>query len=271
MSTTSRFAFLELTENSVLSTIEVVWEIGRIFAPNSATAISEFNDAIEPLSALRDDALSEAKLKRLCDEFFIQLGFSEPPESLITSRRVFAHQVAGLRTGLPITLALLFQAAAERAGVTVDIIDFPGYPLMRCDIHQQSIFIDPRSGHWLNAEQLKQRFDDALEGDSEFTWEWLEMSSQATIVQAYLTEVKHSLMMEAKFEQALTAISMLLTLSPNDPYEIRDRGYLYEELDCQHVAVDDYQYFVEQCPEDPSAEMLKLQLESYPGPQQVFH
>lgn len=64
---------------------------------------------------------------------------------------------------------------------------------------------------------------------------------------------------------------MLLAISPNDPYEIRDRGYVLEELDCQHAAVDDYQYFVEQCPDDPSAQLLRLQIEAWANPQHVLH
>ena len=64
---------------------------------------------------------------------------------------------------------------------------------------------------------------------------------------------------------------MLLTVLPDDPYEIRDRGYILEELDCNHVAVDDYQYFVEQCPDDPSAQLLRLQLENWTQPQTILH
>jgi regulator of sirC expression with transglutaminase-like and TPR domain len=55
---------------------------------------------------------------------------------------------------------------------------------------------------------------------------------------------------------------MALEFSPGDPHEIRDRGYIYQQLECSHVAAMDYEYFIEQCPEDPAAELLKLQVQA---------
>ena len=58
----------------------------------------------------------------------------------------------------------------------------------------------------------------------------------------------------------LQQIGTLLQFNPEDPYEIRDRGLIYAQLDCEHVALNDLNYFVEQCPEDPISEMIRAQI-----------
>ncbi|VTN09775.1 Uncharacterised protein [Raoultella terrigena] len=61
-------------------------------------------------------------------------------------------------------------------------------------------------------------------------------------------------------ELALRASEALLQFNPEDPYEIRDRGLIYAQLECDHVALLDLNYFVEQCPEDPISEMIRAQI-----------
>ncbi|ELP06422.1 hypothetical protein SEEE5621_04579, partial [Salmonella enterica subsp. enterica serovar Enteritidis str. 6.0562-1] len=61
-----------------------------------------------------------------------------------------------------------------------------------------------------------------------------------------------SLMEERQMELALRVSEALLQFNPEDPYEIRDRGLIYAQLECEHVALTDLSYFVEQCPEDPT-------------------
>ncbi len=70
---------------------------------------------------------------------------------------------------------------------------------------------------------------------------------------------KASLMEENQMELALRTSEALLQFNPGDPDEIRDRGLIYAQLDCEHVALNDLSYFVEQCPEDPIRKMIRAQ------------
>ena len=37
-------------------------------------------------------------------------------------------------------------------------------------------------------------------------------------------------------------------------------GFIYQQLDCHQIAATDYQYFIDQCPDDPASELLKSQV-----------
>ena len=64
---------------------------------------------------------------------------------------------------------------------------------------------------------------------------------------------------------------VLVQMDPEDPYEIRDRGLIFAQLECEHVALSDLAYFVEHCPEDPVSEMIKLQIHSIEQKQITLH
>lgn len=266
-----QYSFLQQCEKELVPTIEIVWEICRQLELTDGCELVEFREQLNEFSGFSDDADSRQKVVQLSQFFYRQLGYSDAPESWIKSHRIAISQVAAYRTGIPLILAVLLCECAAYMGVQLQVVDFPGYPLLKLTDDERTDFIDPQNGQFVRYQEVMERFDDVMEGDAEFCWEWAEPTPQKALIEAYLTELKHCLMAEARFEKALRCVQMLLTLQPDDPYEIRDRGYLYEELGCQHVAVDDYQYFVDNCPDDPSAELIKLQLESYSGPQDVFH
>lgn len=83
-----------------------------------------------------------------------------------------------------------------------------------------------------------------------------------TLVRKLLDTLKGALMDEKQMELALRASEAMLEFDPADPYEIRDRGLIYVELECDHVALNDLNYFVERCPENPVSEMIKVQIHS---------
>jgi len=74
-----------------------------------------------------------------------------------------------------------------------------------------------------------------------------------------------------QMELALRTSEALLQFNPEDPYEIRDRGLIYAQLDCEHVALNDLSYFVEQCPEDPISEMIRAQINNIAHKHIVLH
>lgn len=265
------YSFLESSEQEWLPTIDIIWEISRQLGYRKVADIDEFWQQVDNFGGFEEDASAADKMAQLGRHFYRQLGYSDAPESWVKSHRILVHDVCMQRTGVPLVLAMLLHAAAHRHGLHVQLIDFPGYPLLKYEAHNQAYFFDPHTGESVRYEDIVHRFDHLMDGDAEFCWEWAEATPQSALIEAYLTELKQCFMAEARFEKALRCIEMLLVLRPNDPYEIRDRGYLYEELGCQHIAADDYQFFVEQCPDDPSAQLLKLQLENYAGPSHIVH
>ena len=74
------------------------------------------------------------------------------------------------------------------------------------------------------------------------------------------TLFKMALTKEKKFQEVLEMINFRLIFSPDDPYEIRDRGMIFATMECFQAAYEDLSYFIDQCPDDPSARMIKMDI-----------
>ncbi len=169
----------------------------------------------------------------------------------------------------PIVKAVLVCEITNACGFSSDLVFVPNKVMVRlCCDEQYAIIFDAVTGESLDWHELDLRLDE-LEGDPS-QHEFASMNRQAIIVE-YLSSLKNALIREKAFEKALLCVDLILSLNPDDPLQRRDRGFLLHQLDCFKVAVDDYRYFVEKCPTDPAAQLLKIQLDSITLSEPTFH
>jgi tetratricopeptide (TPR) repeat protein len=185
---------------------------------------------------------------------------------------VFSHQIStaiGYKLIAPALKAAIIQSIINACEMEAEIVFVPEKIMVRiiCD-DIYSIIFDPISGESLNWQQLDARLGD-LEGDPSQLY--LDPMETQSILVEYLSSLKSALIKEMQFDKALKCVDLLLALRPNDPFERRDRGFLLHQLDCFKVACDDYQFFVQQCPKDPAAQLLKLQLDKITLSETVLH
>ena len=79
---------------------------------------------------------------------FDEQGFRGNSTDYEDPRNSFLNQVLERRTGIPITLAVVYIEVARRAGVRVDGVNFPGHFLLRFPFgpdedHGGAVFVDP--------------------------------------------------------------------------------------------------------------------------------
>lgn len=169
----------------------------------------------------------------------------------------------------PIVKAAIVCEILNACGFNTDLVFVPNKVMVRlCCNDQYAIIFDAVTGESLDWYELDKRLED-LEGDPS-QHDFPSMNRQAVIVE-YLSLLKSTLIREQAFEQALLCVDILLSLNPDDPMQRRDRGFLLHQLDCFKVAVDDYRFFVEKCPKDPAAQLLKIQLDNITLSEPTFH
>jgi len=159
----------------------------------------------------------------------------------------------------PIVKAAIVAEIITACGFETDLVFVPNKIMVRvCCDEQYAIIFDAITGESLDWTELDTRLDE-LSGDPGN--DNLKAVSDKIAIVEYLVSLKNALIREQAFDKALKCIDVILSLNPDDPILRRDRGYLLHQLDCFKVAVDDYRYFVEQCPQDPAAKILKIQLD----------
>lgn len=240
---------------------------GTIQSDNS---LDSLENIIEQCQAVIEDV--ESPLERaeiLLNELYYQHLFIDKYKS---NWPLDSFKVAsGLNQRLmsPMIKAVLVCEIINACGFTTDLVFIPTKVMVRlCCDEQHAIIFDAVTGESLDWHELDLRLED-LDGDPS-QHEIASMSRQAILIE-HLSILKNVLIRELAFDKALLCVDLLLSLNPDDPLQRRDRGFLLHQLDCFKVAVDDYRYFVEQCPKDPAAQLLKIQLESITLTEPTFH
>ena len=208
--------------------------------------------------------ISPTTLERFIQFFYVELAFSGDEKNYFSCQNSLINHVIDFRTGIPVTLAIMFQAIAKSLGFNISGVNFPGHFLLKCSFQRfPDIYIDPLNGKALNRQDLETLYFSILKEieDEKMPDEALiEASCDETIVRL-LHNLKASYINEKCYSEALIAVELLVNLCPNDPYERRDRGFLLHQLDCTQVAIADYEYFIRKCPSDPATQLLQAQLQ----------
>ena len=219
--------------------------------------------AQEAEQALMDEVNPRVRLDGLLRLFYREWGFQGDHQQYFSSDNAFLDKVLERRKGIPVSLGALFLYLAKHLELPVESVGFPTQFLLKVMWEQDDVqYINPFDGEFVSIHTLRSWLIGHRGPFAEFKSEYLEMQHNNVILSRWLTVMKSALLREEQFTDALRCSDLALSLTPGDPHEIRDRGYIYQQLDCLHAAAVDYSYFIEQCPEDPAADLLKLQVEA---------
>ena len=240
---------------------------------NVDTYVEKLAEIAKGVACQLDNHNNESmRFSQLVTLFFKQLAFSGDENDFFNSKYSLLDKVIDYRTGIPVTLSIVFCDLAQRLGFDAQGVNFPGHFIIRYQgKDDRSIFIDPLSGKSLDWQELEKLYL-SIVGDTDdegMPPSALNVATTEEIVVRLLHNLKASFIREEKYQFALRAVDLLIRLCPDDPYERRDRGFLLHELECPQVAKADYQFFIEQCPQDPSAQLLKLQMRHWDSYTQV--
>jgi regulator of sirC expression with transglutaminase-like and TPR domain len=197
------------------------------------------------------------------DLVYTEWQFNCESEKYFHTDNLMMHKVLRHHRGMPVSIGAVVLYLAASLDLPIYPVSFPTQLLLRVEISDESrpaYFINPWNGKKVNKQQMMQWLEGDLGFGSELKMEHLQIASMNTLEDRLETVFKMALTGEGKYEEALKVIQYRLILQPEDPYEIRDRGMILASLGCYQAAFDDINYFIDQCPDDPTALMLKLEL-----------
>ena len=200
------------------------------------------------------------RIEQLRTAFFGELGFHGDQEHFFQPENCLLDRVLAKRSGIPVTLGILLIHLARFLAIPAEGICFPGHFMVRLGRGKQARVLDPFSGDYLTRAQLELRLRGSLGDLARLAEKHLRAADQREILERLLNVCKGAQVQAGDLLLALRCSELLLCLNPEDPYEVRDRGLLYEQLECEPWAAEDLSYFIEQCPADPVVGLLKEQL-----------
>src|SRR5262249_38683713 len=199
----------------------------------------------------RVDPASYARVMALNDYLFGELRFIGNDIQYEDPRNSFLNEVIDRRTGIPITLALLYMEVARRAGVHVEGINFPGHFLVRCPARRglayaEDLIVDAFHGgallsHDACLDLLRRRAGD----DAVLAARSLARAAKPQILARMLVNLKRIYVRMHSYPQARDVTELLLAADPSALNELRDRGLLAYHLNDFSAALRDLQRYLE--------------------------
>ena len=159
------------------------------------------------------------------------LGFYGNTESYYDPRNSFLDQVIDRRTGIPITLALVYLEIARRINFPMVGVGMPGHFLIRPVGEEMQILVDPfHQGEVLFPEDCQARLSQLFGKPVALRPEDLAAVSPRYFLARILANLKAIYLQQKDVLRALAAIDRILLLFPEAAREQRDRGLLYFQL-----------------------------------------
>ncbi|HEV2799380.1 MAG TPA: transglutaminase-like domain-containing protein [Pyrinomonadaceae bacterium] len=192
---------------------------------------------------------------------FEELGFTGNQSHYYDPRNSLLSDVIDRRTGIPITLSLLYMEIGRRAGLNVEGIGLPGHFIVRAKgLDGETTLVDPFNGRVIDTDDCQERLDTIYGGQAPLTDAHLRPVSTREILARLLRNLKGIYAQAGLYRRALSVIERILLVAPGAVDERRDRGALLAQLGRYAEAIVDLQAYLAATRNPPDAERVTEQL-----------
>ena len=210
---------------------------------------------------------AEEKLIALNDFVFGELGFAGNVDAYYDPRNSYLNEVIDRRTGIPISLSVLYIEVGRRIGLPLEGVSFPGHFLVRLRLRGGMLVLDPFAGGAPQSEDdLRERLarvvPQAATGGIPIEAlpleQFLEPASHRQILARLLRNLKTIYRDADEPAQLLAVLNRILVVTPDASADLRDRGLVYQRLECWQPALADLAAYVEREPDAPDREEMRM-------------
>jgi len=195
-------------------------------------------------------------ISMLNEHLFENLGFSGDTDDYYNPKNNFLNEVIDKKSGLPITISILYVEIAKFIGLDLKIVGFPSHILVK---YNEEMILDPfDDGSLLDVDDLQEILDNNFDGQLEFQPEFLDEIESEQILIRMTRNLKNSYVQSFVYDKALRCTNMVLAIDPESPEDIRDKGILEERLLNSEVALKYLNKYLEI---NPNAEDIDFILE----------
>ena len=214
-------------------------------------------------------AAVEDRVIALNEFLFDELGFGGNTDDYYDPRNSYLNEVIDRRTGIPITLSILYMEIGRRIGLPFEGVSFPGHFLVRLPLRGGTLMLDPFSGGVPQPEaELRERLKrviprEALGGVpvAELPLDqFLEPANNRQILARLLRNLKGVYREKDQPERLLAVLNRMVVVAPESAAELRDRGLVYQRLECWRPALQDLAEYLQREPDAADLDEVRARM-----------
>ena len=212
---------------------------------------------------------AEERVVALNQFLYEDLGYWGNTDDYYDPRNSYLNEVIERKTGIPITMSILYMELGRRIGLPLEGVSFPGHFLVRLRLRGGTLVLDPFAGGAPQSEdelrsRVKRVIPDGVADDlpaAELPLDqFLEPATNRQILSRLLRNLKGIYRKSDKPERMLDVLNRMLLVTPDASAELRDRGYVYQRLECYRAALKDLTDYAEREPDAPDLDEVRGKL-----------
>jgi len=191
--------------------------------------IKKLNDIGSSLKlSINKNDNSTYRISILNEHMFRYHGFRGDTDDYYNPKNNFLNAVLDKKSGIPITLSIIYVEIAKHIGLDLHIAGFPSHVVVK---NGEEMILDPfNEGKLLNIDDLEEILFQNYGEEVEFLPEFLDYITPEQILIRMTRNLKNSYAQSYAYDMAMRCINMVLALTPDSPEDIRDKGILQERL-----------------------------------------
>lgn len=225
---------------------------------------------------LASTATVEDRVIALNEFLFADLGFRGNTENYYDPRNSYLNEVIDRRRGIPLTLSVLYMEIGGRIGLRLEGVSFPGHFLVRLPMRGGTLVLDPFAGGApQSGDELRERLKRVIPRGATGEWRdaargvavsqlpletFLEPATKRQILARLLRNLKAVYREMNRPERLLQVLNRMIVVTPEAAAERRDRGYLYQKLECWRPALRDLTDYLERAPDAADVPEVRAQV-----------
>ncbi len=196
------------------------------------------------------DAGPLQKLRALHQFFYRDLGFAGNVNHYYDPDNSFVNVILHTRRGIPISLAVLWLELAQGLGLAARGVGFPGHFMVKVNLPEGQVVMDPLDGQSLTREALSERLEpfrrrNGLMDEFEVPLGlYLQVSPPRDIIARMLHNLKEIHTSQEDWLRLIAVQDRLIVLLPQAWDEYRDRGLAHAELGHTGRALEDLETYL---------------------------
>ena len=212
---------------------------------------------------------AEERVVALNQFLFEDLGYHGNTHEYYDPKNSYLNEVIDRKTGIPITIAILYMELGRRVGLPLEGVSFPGHFLVRMRLRGGTLVLDPFSGGEPQSDaELRARLRRVIPAGATGPVpleelpldQFLEPAGKRQILARLLRNLKGIYREMDKPERLLEVLNRMRVVAPEAHAELRERGLVYQRLECYRAALRDLSDYSSLEPDAPDIEDVRAKL-----------
>ncbi|MBC7784003.1 MAG: transglutaminase family protein [Burkholderiales bacterium] len=199
----------------------------------------------------------QAWLAHLHQYLFEDLGYAGNSEDYYAPSNSYLPEVVETRRGLPISLALVYKAAAEKIGLTVHGVGLPGHFISALETERGTLYIDCfAGGRTMTKEECRHRVESIFSDTVEWNDQMLRPVTHRMWLSRMIQNLLHIFTTNQQWADVAAMLEFQMMLWPKQAQLQRDLALVLARIDMPKPACMWLGEYLRSNPNDPERDEL---------------